>query len=89
MQTFTHIIRMGMDTFLKDPGTFHILGGDFLIDQNLKIWFIEINSGAGMKTPNDVTRKIKRGMVKETFNLLFHMLERRTKKIMEFIDSKA
>lgn len=88
-KVFTHLIRMGMNSFLKDAGTYHILGADFLIDENLKIWLIEVNSGPGMKVPNEVTRELKGTMVKETFDLVFHMLEIKTKKLLKFLNENA
>ena len=74
---------------MKDPGLYHIMGGDFLIDQNLKIWVIEVNSGPGMKIPNDNIRQMKGSMLKDSFDILFHMIEKRTKKIINFLNKNV
>ena len=31
---------------------FLVFGGDFMLDDNLKLWFIEINSGPGLSIPS-------------------------------------
>mmetsp|Transcript_11818 Transcript_11818/g.12981 ORF Transcript_11818/g.12981 Transcript_11818/m.12981 type:complete len:110 (+) Transcript_11818:715-1044(+) len=42
-----HAVRMSQHMFAESQNYFELIGMDFLIDQNLKVWFIEAN-----RTPN-------------------------------------
>lgn len=52
MIVLTHFFKMAHKDFAQEPGLFEIMGGDFLLDDNLKLWFIEMNSGPGMSIPS-------------------------------------
>ena len=84
----THFIKMGSLSFVKEPGMFIIIGADFMLDENLNLWLIEVNSGPGLGFANNFGRDLKINMAKQLFNLIFHMLENRTKHIINFLNEK-
>ena len=48
-----HLMRMTSHDFLKNPNLFAYYGVDFLLDDDLHMWFLEIVDNPGMtgKTP--------------------------------------
>lgn len=49
---------------------FEILGVDIIIDENFKPWLLEVNHSPSFSTSEYVDRKVKSGLVRDTFNLL-------------------
>lgn len=57
-----------------------------MLDDNLKLWFIEINSGPGLSIPSNFIKNFKIEFLKETFELVFHMLQKRINRIHNFLN---
>lgn len=49
---------------------FEILGVDIIIDEHFKPWLLEVNHSPSFSTSEFVDRKVKSGLVRDTFNLL-------------------
>ncbi|KER19692.1 hypothetical protein T265_11606 [Opisthorchis viverrini] len=49
---------------------FEILGFDILLDSELKPWLIEVNRSPSFNGDQELDRKVKRGLLKDTFRLL-------------------
>lgn len=49
---------------------FEILGVDIIIDEHFKPWLLEVNHSPSFSTSEYVDRKVKSGLVRDTFNLL-------------------
>ena len=45
---FAHIIRCSADKFEKRIGTFELMGCDIMIDTNLKVYLIEMNTNPAL-----------------------------------------
>ena len=43
-KAFIHLARAARETMVKDSRFFQFLGVDFLMDEDLKVWLIEVNS---------------------------------------------
>ena len=50
--------------------SFHILGFDVLLDDNLDPWLIEVNNHPSMQTDSPLDFKIKKGVLQETFAIV-------------------
>ncbi len=49
---------------------FELFGFDVIIDQNLKPWLLEVNSGPAMSMDNNIDYLIKPTMLKELFSMI-------------------
>uniref|UniRef100_A0A8C2VHE8 Protein polyglycylase TTLL10 n=2 Tax=Chinchilla lanigera TaxID=34839 RepID=A0A8C2VHE8_CHILA len=50
-------------------GYFDLIGCDFLIDENFKVWLLEMNSNPALHTNCEVLKKVIPGVVMETLDL--------------------
>ncbi len=49
MQTIIrHVIRASKDKLTRGAGHFGLFGCDFLLDENFRIWLLEINDNPGV-----------------------------------------
>ena len=49
MQTIIrHVIRASKDKLSREAGQFGLYGCDFLLDENFRIWLLEINDNPGV-----------------------------------------
>ena len=56
-------IESVVENVVYRKNSFEILGYDFMIDQEFKVWLIEVNSSPTMEYSTNVTTKlVKRGM---------------------------
>jgi len=49
-KTVYHIAHMSRDLFLPHPGVFDLMGADFLMDNDLNLWFIEATPSPGIQS---------------------------------------
>ena len=57
---FAHIIRCAADKFEKRLGTFELMGCDIMIDTNLKVLLIEMNTNPALFLGNFYLLKLIR-----------------------------
>jgi len=81
-----HIGRFTKFRFLKRSNTYELFGIDFLLDDKLKIWFIECNSGPVLKGTSDEKEKFLVKMLSDHFNLMFAYLRSRMKRIILYVN---
>ena len=43
-RAFTHLVMMSKDLYLKESNVFELFGLDFMLDDDLNLWFIECNA---------------------------------------------
>jgi len=81
-----HIVRMTKQGFLKRSNMFQMMGLDFLLDDDLKVWFIEANKKPGMDRYNEVDKTFQRKMLRDLFEVMFSYLRSRVKRIVNYVD---
>jgi len=69
----------------KSP-SFELYGCDFILTEDLKLWFIECNSGPMMESTTEEREKILAKMMKDHFELMFGYLRSRMKRVISFIN---
>jgi len=69
-----HLIRMHIHNFLLHPRTFELFGVDFIFDENLHLWFLEVNRSPAMQATTFEKGRIQSKLVKELFELEFALM---------------
>jgi len=80
-----HVIRMSQKLFFKHSGLFEIFGMDFMLDENLNVWFIECNASPQFVPTGEVKTKILSDVVREMFEIQFSYLRSRMKRVHMFM----
>ena len=76
---------MSKDQFFKNPGVFEMFGLDFLLDEDLGLWFIECNASPQLVGTSDYKTKFLSKMLAEMFEIQYAYLRSRWRRIQDFI----
>ena len=56
---------------IKDfPNAFELLGFDFLIDEAMKVWLLEVNSSPTLEKSTEIVSELIEEMAEDTVNIL-------------------
>lgn len=69
-----HIVRMNLKKLLKHPGVFEVMGFDFILDQDLHLWFLEANLTPCITEKNDMKRKLNTKFLIDLIDLEYALL---------------
>lgn len=73
------------EDYLKQGGTFELFGVDYMLDDQLNLWVIEINSSPSMFNTSSYDKfLLKYTMVKEMMEIEFALLRSRVKRLLDF-----
>jgi tubulin polyglutamylase TTLL1 len=86
-KAFIHTVRMSEHSFLKHSGMWEMFGLDFLLDDNLNLWFIECNASPQLIGTSDEKTKFLVRMLTDMFEIQYAYLRSRFKRIQEFMSS--
>ena len=85
-RSMAHIGRLTQSSFLQRSNTYELFGIDFILDDDLKLWFIECNSGPVLEGTSDEKEKFLVKMLTDHFEIVFGYLRSRIKRIILFIN---
>jgi hypothetical protein len=69
-----HIVRSVYHELLPHPGVFELFGVDFLLDENLKVWFIEVVKSPAMQATTKEKGRILRKMINEVLDVEYAII---------------
>ena len=81
-----HLVRMAQSAFVKKSSVYELFGLDFVMDENLGLWFIEANT---MPLINGFTKEstvLMNRMLGDSFEIVFSLLRSRAKRIINYIN---
>jgi len=81
-----HLIRMGQDTLMKKSSLHELYGIDFMMDDNLDLWFIEANARPLVEGWTPERNNYFNQMLIDSFEIVFGLLKSRTKRIVNYIN---
>ncbi|CAF3340260.1 unnamed protein product [Rotaria sp. Silwood1] len=77
MQTIIrHVVRASKDKLAREAGQFGFFGCDFLLDENFRIWLLEINDNPGVGWGNPRLNTTTKPLFEETLNIVFECFEK-------------
>lgn len=83
-KAFIHTVMMSEHSFLKKPNVFEIFGLDFVIDENLNLWFIESNASPVFQGTSEEKEIFQSTMLKDMFDIEYSYLRSRVKRAVKF-----
>ena len=81
-----HLMRISSRYFQKNSALFELYGVDFMLDTELRLWFIEGNNGPGLDGYSKDVEKIVVKMLKDHFEVVTGLLRSRMKRVMSFVN---
>jgi tubulin polyglutamylase TTLL1 len=84
-EAFIHLVRLSEYSFLKHPGAYEMFGLDFLLDDNLNLWFIECNASPQLIGTSKEKLDFLITLVADMFDIQYAYLRSRFKRIQQYI----
>ena len=81
-----HILRMSQDTFLQRPQLFELFEVDFMLDDSLKLWFMDINNNPKMVAFNILQKKLYTNILEDVFEIVHKYLKSRLRRVTQYIN---
>lgn len=81
-----HLVRMAQKGFKKKSSVFELFGVDYVMDDNLDLWFIEANATPLINGFNPASTVLINKMLEDTFEIQTLLLRSRVKRIISFIN---
>jgi len=82
-KAFIHTVRMSEKSFWKGSNVFEMFGLDFMLDDNLNLWFIECNSSPQLIGTNPFKTQFLVTMLTDLFEIQFGYYKSRMKRVFE------
>jgi len=82
-----HLLRAVQGKFLENSSVYELYGVDFIIDEDMKIWFLEANAGPSWDGdyPEDIENLIVQ-VLKDHFEIVYGLLKSKMKRIIHFVN---
>ena len=81
-----HLLRSAQHGFLKRSSVFELYGVDFMLDDQLNLWFIEANALPGLSEKTPTLTKFEGKMLRDEFDIIFRLLRSRMKRIFNYVN---
>jgi len=81
-----HLIRMSQSTFVKISSVYELFGVDFMLDEEMNLWFLECNSSPVMTGTSEEKEKFMIQMLKDHFEIVIGLLRSRTIRIINYVN---
>lgn len=81
-----HLVRMSQKNFLKRSSLFELYGMDFMLDDNLNLWFIEANALPGLSEKSPTFTQFEGQMLRDEYEIIFKLLRSRMKRVFYFVN---
>ena len=84
-----HILRFTRHVFEERSGSFRIMGFDFMLDEDMNLWFIEANHGPQLTQTEPRRRYFTEILVRDALEIEFALLRSRVKRVLKFVHKAA
>lgn len=87
MRALIHLLRATSSSFLKRSQIYELYGMDFMIDEDLNLWFIECNASPVLEGTSEEKEKFLLKMLKDHFDIIFGLMKSRITRIVRFVNN--
>jgi len=84
-QAFIHTVRMSAHAFWNQSNVYEMFGLDFMLDDELNLWFIECNSSPQLIGTNDLKTKFLVQMLEDLFEIQYGLYRSRMSRILDLL----
>ena len=81
-----HLLRMSSHTFLNRSSVYALYGVDFMLDENLNLWFIEANAGRSFSAKTDYIDRLIQHMLEDHIEIVSGLLKSRMKRAVVYVN---
>ena len=87
-KAFVHLTRMTFkdNLYLETSKIYELYGVDFMLDENLNLWFIEANSGPAIQGLPDYLVKFIVTMLHDHFKIQYGLFRSRIKRVIQYVN---
>ena len=82
-----HLIRLTQEPFLVRSSIYELFGVDFMLDENLNLWFIESNSAPMLVGGSEEKERFVTKMLKDQSEIITGLLRSRMKRVISYVNS--
>jgi len=79
-------MRMAKGDYLKISSVYELQGLDFVMDEDLNLWFIETNPGPAVETVTPFSTELFRTMFLDIYDIEIGLLRSRMKRVNEYVN---
>jgi len=84
-EAFIHTARMSAHAFWNQSNVYEMYGLDFMLDDDLNLWFIECNSSPQLIGTNEYKTKFLEQMLQDLFEIQYGLYRSRMKRTLALI----
>jgi len=84
-EAFIHIVRMSAHAFWNQSNVYELFGLDFMLDEELNLWFIECNSSPQLIGTNEYKTNFLIKMLEDVFEIQYSYYRSRMKRALRLI----
>lgn len=85
-KAYIHLLRMSSGPFARRSSLYEVYGLDFMLDENLNLWFIEANAEPLLDGWSDDTKVFFNSILYDSFDIAMGLLRSRTKRIVNYVN---
>mgnify|MGYP003878273451 CR=1 FL=1 len=86
MNAMQHLIRMTQFNYFRHSAHWEFFGVDFMLDQDLNLWFIECNSVPALEATNKEKEAFLMKLLKDQFEIVNGLLRSRIKRVINYVN---
>ena len=87
MKAMIHVLRISKDNLVKTNNMYHLCGLDFILDENMKLWFIEANIKPSLQGTSKEKEKFMVKMLKDHYEIMFNLQKSRMQRVISFVNN--
>jgi len=84
-EAFIHTVRMSAHAFWNQSNVYELFGLDFMLDEDLNLWFIECDSSPQLIGTNDLKTKFLTKMLEDLFEIQYGLYRSRMKRVLALL----
>lgn len=85
-KAYVHLLRMAQHSLARQSSLFEIYGLDFMLDENLNLWFIEANTEPLLDGWSPESSKFLNQIIYDSFDIVHALLKSRVKRIVKYVN---
>ena len=86
-KALTHLVRMSQEPFMTKSSIYHLFGMDFMLDDNLNLWFIEANASPALEGFSKEMMDFVSKMLTDHFEIVYGLMKSRMKRVIQYVNT--